>query len=173
MDKNNTTLVAVVVALLALLLGCVAGAVFGGTAAYLLATRGERAAPEQYAPEPIPERLVPTTPIPPVEPEMRGTAYALVTSVTSNSPAERAGLQVGDMITQVNGKEVGLQGPAEIIALHEPGDSIVVTILRFGEEQQLQATLGSNPENPDQPWLGITYQLIPAGLQHRILPDED
>ena len=108
-------------------------------------------------------RLVPTT-LSHRWPEMPGTAYALVTSVTSNSPAERAGLQVGDMITQVNGKR--WPRPAEIALPNRN----VITVLRFGEEQHLQA-LGSNPEDLTSPG-SESLSAYPVGLQI-ILPDED
>jgi S1-C subfamily serine protease len=87
---------------------------------------------------------------------------ALVTSVVPGGPADEAGLkgkddtirfqgiQVGvggDVITAVDGKKVDDSSDLpRVIALLDPGDTVSVDIIRDGEEQSLDITLGKRPE---------------------------
>ncbi|MDD0838456.1 Do family serine endopeptidase [Curvibacter sp. HBC61] len=68
---------------------------------------------------------------------------ALVSRVEKNGPAERAGLQSGDVIRQVNGQKVVSSGdlPA-VIALASPGDTVSLDIWRQGQAKALSARLG-------------------------------
>ena len=67
---------------------------------------------------------------------------ALVNNVESGSPAEKAGVRRGDVITAVNGEPVkdgnGLRNEVSQLL---PGSSVKVTVVRDGKEQQLTATL--------------------------------
>ncbi|MDO4434227.1 MAG: DegQ family serine endoprotease [Alysiella sp.] len=69
---------------------------------------------------------------------------ALVARVVSGSPAEKAGLQVGDIIRSVNGEEVRSSSdlPMTIGAL-APGEAIRLGIWRKGKEMETQVVLGS------------------------------
>jgi S1-C subfamily serine protease len=85
------------------------------------------------------------------------SAGALVSEVVADSPAEEAGLQAGDTITAVDGEELGpeqtLQG---LLAERQPGDEVTLTVDRPGEEpQELQATLGENPDEAGKAYLGV------------------
>ena len=73
----------------------------------------------------------------------------LVNSVESGSPAERAGMKTGDVITAVNGKRVdNANGLRNQIAGTAPGTDVALTVLREGREQQIQAHLGElTPSN--------------------------
>ena len=65
-------------------------------------------------------------------------------AVQSGSPAEKAGLKDGDIITKVNDVEVGDKGSvASLVAEYAPGDKITITILRDGRVQTLDLTLAS------------------------------
>ena len=69
---------------------------------------------------------------------------ALVVEVLTASGAEDAGLQVGDVITAIDGHEVNTAADVgEVITGGEPGDKVEITIEREGEEQTIVATLGS------------------------------
>jgi putative serine protease PepD len=71
---------------------------------------------------------------------------AEVGSVNPGSPAERAGLQVGDVITEVDGQRV--DDPSDIssaITDNKPGDRISIQVSRYGQDRQLDATLGNRP----------------------------
>ena len=65
-----------------------------------------------------------------------------VTDVSENSAAEKAGLQSGDIITSVDGKEVS--SAEELNAqknTHSAGDTIEVTYIRSGKEKTAKITL--------------------------------
>jgi putative serine protease PepD len=67
-----------------------------------------------------------------------------VSDVQSGSGADNAGLKAGDVITAVDGKPVTT--PAQlraVIAAHQPGDKITVTIRRDGSTKSVDVTLGS------------------------------
>jgi serine protease Do len=67
---------------------------------------------------------------------------ALVSSVTSDSPAARAGLKAGDVITEVNGRRV--ERPADVNAAIRDGGAegkVALKVMRDRKEQTLNATL--------------------------------
>ncbi len=69
---------------------------------------------------------------------------ALVASVEKGGPAEKAGLQVGDVIRKADGKPIVTSGdlPATI-ALASPGDRLPLEVVRKGNVVQLDARLVS------------------------------
>jgi putative serine protease PepD len=74
---------------------------------------------------------------------------ARVVEVRRDSPAERAGIRVGDVITRSNG--MGVQEPADVassISRSEPGASIDVEIERAGRDVTLGVTLGDRADSP-------------------------
>lgn len=67
---------------------------------------------------------------------------AYVEKTTPNSAAEEAGLQSGDIILSVDGKEVtSVPKLQEIVGLKRPGDKVKVTIVRDGEKIKKELTL--------------------------------
>jgi putative serine protease PepD len=77
--------------------------------------------------------------------QIRSTsAGASVGEVSSGSGAATAGVKVGDVITAVDGTSVPSASKLRaIIAEHQPGDKITLTVKRNGSTQTLTATLGS------------------------------
>ena len=68
---------------------------------------------------------------------------ALVNSVSTGSPAERAGLRQGDVITAFNGAPIAdTNSLRNAVAGTQPGAEVSLTVRREGREQQLRATLG-------------------------------
>lgn len=68
---------------------------------------------------------------------------AYVTQVEPGSPAAQAGLQENDIITKIG--EIAIDETHSYINSlfeHQPGDTIPLTVMRNGEEVQLQITLG-------------------------------
>jgi PDZ domain-containing secreted protein len=93
---------------------------------------------------------------------------AQINSVTDDSPAERAGLQVGDVIVAVEGKAVNAeQTLSDLIGQYEPGDVVTLTVLPVGDltqEDEVQVTLGRNPDKGGETaWLGIRYADLSGG----------
>ena len=74
-------------------------------------------------------------------------AGALVAKVSPNSPAEKAGLEVGDIIRSVNGEAVRSSSdlPMTISAIR-PGDEVKLGIWRKGETLEITAKLVSQSE---------------------------
>jgi S1-C subfamily serine protease len=75
-----------------------------------------------------------------------GQDGAVVQDVASGSPAAKAGLQVGDLVTAIDGKTI--QSSAEMVAAirdHKPGDKVSVTVNRGGNQTTISATLGERP----------------------------
>jgi len=74
-----------------------------------------------------------------------------VQAVTAGSEAERAGLQAGDTIVEVNGKAVS-EELSEILSAVSPGETITARIRpRRGAERELKWKIGSRE--------GISYEL--------------
>ena len=73
-----------------------------------------------------------------------GTAGALVQEVVSGSAAERAGLQVGDLIVAIDGRSIHDSGDlrAEIISTL-PGTAVDLSVVRNGASIIVTAILGS------------------------------
>ncbi|HET9946990.1 MAG TPA: trypsin-like peptidase domain-containing protein [Patescibacteria group bacterium] len=72
---------------------------------------------------------------------------AYVEQVVAGSPAEKAGIKAGDVITQIDGKKINDQqnSLATIISSKKVGDSVAVTIWRDNATQTLKATLVNAP----------------------------
>jgi serine protease Do len=63
-------------------------------------------------------------------------------AVIKNSPADKAGVKIGDIITKVEDTEVNLENSlAEIISSYNPGEEINLEILRGGETKNLKVVL--------------------------------
>jgi serine protease Do len=108
---------------------------------------------------------------------LKSTGGALVAEPQAGSPAEKAGIKAGDIITQVNGNPVrDARELARTIGSMPPNTSVRLSVLRNGSEQTMTLTLGelpnqrearANPERGGQqsrgtevPRLGLT--LSPA-----------
>jgi putative serine protease PepD len=71
---------------------------------------------------------------------------ALIQVVTPGSPAEKAGLQAGDLVVAVDGKAVATTNELGArIRAHRPGDEITLKVIRNGDETTISATLGQRP----------------------------
>jgi membrane-associated protease RseP (regulator of RpoE activity) len=95
-----------------------------------------------------------------------------IAAVIADSPADKAGLQRGDVITAVNGTSVS-DVPALLSAIKDlkVGDSITLSITRDGNAQEITATLEARPAplagtNPVLPELsGIPLDQIFSHIQ--------
>ncbi|MGE5206617.1 MAG: DegQ family serine endoprotease [Chlamydiota bacterium] len=108
---------------------------------------------------------------------------AIISDVASNSPAAKAGLQRGDVVTQLNSQPV--QGANSLklkIGELRPGTTVHLKVVRNGKPQDISMILGEEPktgqpqasaEGPQQPGLmqGVDVQgLTPDILQELGLP---
>ena len=79
--------------------------------------------------------------------EIRGVLVGGISG--PDSPAGRAGIQPGDVITAVNGRPVDRTADLQHMLLgFEPGQSVSLTVFRFGTERTVRITLGEPPAPP-------------------------
>lgn len=68
----------------------------------------------------------------------------LVMAVINDSPAEKAGLQGGDVLVEIGGlKPTDLKTAVEIIRALEPGKKVTFRVLRDRKEKEIEVTPGS------------------------------
>ena len=73
---------------------------------------------------------------------------ASVQQIAEGSPAEKAGLQVNDIITAVNGTEISSSGElVEIVGNCTPGDELTLSVYRQGETLELTLTVGEQSKS--------------------------
>ncbi len=84
-------------------------------------------------------------------------AGALVSDVQANSPAAQAGLQRGDVITDVDGREVDdPEGVGYRMGVRPIGGSVKLTTLRSGRATTLDLKLIAAPETPPREELKLS-----------------
>ncbi len=97
----------------------------------------------------------------------------IVNGVREDSPAARAGLQPGDVITSFGDEDVEAEKEEELgrfqrqVAGTEPGKEVAISILRDGERLEKKAKLGTQPKvepEEEETDLGFHVQEITEGL---------
>ncbi|HMJ76087.1 MAG TPA: site-2 protease family protein [Iamia sp.] len=78
-----------------------------------------------------------------------------VGSVSEDSGASRAGLREGDDIVALDGKAVETFDDLKGIVGPRAGEDLAITIERNGERQDLEVTLGENPDDASLGFLGV------------------
>ncbi|WP_222424900.1 trypsin-like peptidase domain-containing protein [Candidatus Nitrosocosmicus arcticus] len=95
---------------------------------------------------------------------LNNTTGFLVIQVTSGSPAEKAGIRGGDVLTEINGREVELGGDVIIGIDDKPirkidellsyldrekkvGEIVTLSIIRNGQIQEIDLTLAARPSS--------------------------
>lgn len=74
-----------------------------------------------------------------------GAYGAYVNSVSKDSPADKAGIKKGDVITKIDGEQVDTSTTLITeIRSHKVGDKVTLTILRDGKEQDFEVELTSD-----------------------------
>lgn len=69
-----------------------------------------------------------------------------ITHVESNSPGARAGIEVGDVVTKINGEEItDVNAFRNRVARNAPGASLALTVARNGSPRNVNVTLGELP----------------------------
>ena len=110
--------------------GLVAGEVWRGPA--FLGVRGDRQAPMRMS--------------------LTETSGAVISFIHENSPAEDAGLQVGDIITRFGGQRVhSFSDLVNVVQLRNPGERVDVEFIRDSETTTLEVRLGRRRKTPASP----------------------
>jgi serine protease Do len=76
---------------------------------------------------------------------------AIISQVTPDSPASRAGLERGDVLRELNGKKIANASALQVaVSEMTPGTPIELGILRNGKAETLKATVGEYHQNGTQ-----------------------
>jgi len=76
---------------------------------------------------------------------------ALISQVEADSPAAKAGIKVGDVITELNGKKMENSGQLQAaINAQRPGNKVNLTVMRDGKSLNLPVTLESINKKSDE-----------------------
>jgi serine protease DegS len=77
---------------------------------------------------------------------------ALIAGIQADTPASKAGLQPGDVITQVNDQPITSgRSLMNAIASNAPGTKLKLKVIRQGEEMDKDVVLGERPQPQQQP----------------------
>ncbi len=165
--NDRTAVIALIAGGIALLLGLCLGALGGGAAGFLIGRQaGERAGLRDVLPSNAIEgdeapSLRPETPELPALPSLPGLlggSGALIREVAAGSPAEKAGLKVGDVITGVNEISINTDHPlATVVSSFQPGDRVELRVVRNGKTLALNLTLGESSDKAKQAYMGVYY----------------
>jgi len=73
---------------------------------------------------------------------------ALISSISPDSAAQKAGLKPGDIILSFNGRPIEQSGDlAAMVGMSKPGAKVALEVMRDGRKQEIDATLGeAKPE---------------------------
>ena len=115
---------------------------------------------------------------------LTGNTGALIASVTPGSPASRAGLKQGDVVTGVNGQPVQSGSDLQVVVSEDaPGTKIQLDVERNGQPDKVDLTVGEYHKNQEvaastgdesgHPRLGIAISdLTPDVRQQLNLPEQ-
>jgi serine protease Do len=78
--------------------------------------------------------------------DLKDVTGVLIASVTDNSPAEKAGVEPGDIVLKVNDEKMEtLEQLQNTIASYPPDEKVELTIWRDGKRKTLTVKLGERP----------------------------
>ncbi|MGO1888445.1 MAG: DegQ family serine endoprotease, partial [Halomonas sp.] len=109
---------------------------------------------------------------------MQNAIGALIADLDPEGPAAQGGLQVGDVILEVNGEEVERSSSLpRLIGKGEPGSEVELTVMRDGEGMSESVELGSWPDaeqpseqasNNNQVRLGVMVAEIDDAMREQL-----
>lgn len=95
-----------------------------------------------------------------------GVTGARVMDVQANSPSDKAGIKLDDIITAVAGTKIDdNHSLADLIKTHQPGEKIDLTVLRGNQSVTVTIELGASPTDSSSAYLGIQYAPVTAQSQ--------
>lgn len=82
---------------------------------------------------------------------MKNTNGALVAGVEKGSPADKGGIEAGDVITRFDGKPIGTSSDLpRVVGATKPGKEVTVEVLRKGATRNLSVKVGEMPDDKDE-----------------------
>lgn len=77
--------------------------------------------------------------------EVDAEGGVMVSAVSEGGPADQAGLEVGDILVEIDGEAIESQvDAAMVIGRIEPGTEVYATVVRNGQPQTLEVTVGGH-----------------------------
>ena len=108
---------------------------------------------------------------------MKDNKGALISDVTADSPADKAGLKADDVVVGVDGRTIEDNGDlSRYIASKAPGTTVNLRVLRGAAEQTIAVTLGTFPEetadtdseSANRGQLGMTLRNLTPDMAERL-----
>ena len=97
--------------------------------------------------------------------DLKDEVGALVGDVVEESPADKAGLQRGDIILEYNGRKIEEPNMLRnMVANTLPGDQHALKVLRDGKIRTVTITVGELPSDAQQPVEAGDYQNVMKGI---------
>ena len=82
---------------------------------------------------------------------MKNTNGSLVAAVEKGGPADKAGMEPGDVIVKFDGKPIVASSDLpRAVGNTKPGRTVPVEVLRKGNEKTLNVTVGETPSDPSE-----------------------
>ena len=76
------------------------------------------------------------------------TEGALVSKVLGDGPSAKAGIEEGDIIIRFDDKEIKeMEDVTDLLLDYNPGDKVKITVVRNGENKELEVELGKRPSS--------------------------
>ena len=175
---------AILLAIGMLILGLVLGLITGGVGGYFAARRTQPVLtqampfsgqmPNQTQPNQTqPNQTQPnqTRPFGPrgTQPDTTTITGARVDQVVADSPAAKAGLQVGDLVTAIAGTKIDqTHSLSDLIQQKKPGDSVDLAVTRGSQNLTITVTLGASAQSSTTAYLGISFTPMAPGGRFRM-----
>ena len=111
---------------------------------------------------------------------IKETVGALISGVEIGSPADKAGIKRGDLVTEMNGKKINdVTALRNMVASSAPGTKADFKVIRNGKEMTITATFGEYREKRivkkteyDNAFKGVTVQELTPSLRDKLnLPE--
>lgn len=106
---------------------------------------------------------VPFTPLPPAQAkdlDLQEGEGLIVGLPVVNLTADKAGLKLGDIVLQINGRGAKAQGLGEWVRTLPSGQPVTFKVMREGKEVTLSALLSERPRDPGGPNYKVEYSHI-------------
>lgn len=170
-ERRLSNALVAILAIAGLTMSCAIGAMAGGAAGWIAAGHvarrvAVRAIDQELAglPLPVVPGPVPEEGIQPRLPEAPLSAGgALVVEVLPGTPADLAGIQVGDVILAVGGAPIDANHPLQaVLRQFRPGDRAEVRWLRQDQKLAAEVKLAQHPESPQRAYLGVRVPTRPS-----------
>lgn len=82
---------------------------------------------------------------------LKGEKGVIISGVLRNGPADKAGLEPGDVIKQINGKEMeSVHAALNAIAQTQPGEALTINGIRNSKPLDIKVTVAERPQQQQQ-----------------------